>query len=133
MRDQARLLRAHGADEAAQTLAAGEDPPADPIAAVAELDGLAIPDQTDPPFRLHPWRGKGDKIARATGARQASSTGRLRMLGTHEVLERQAARWQPGQQSPDRMDALVNGYERIMALIGSRGSVAVPGQTTPAR
>ena len=29
--------------------------------------------------------------------------------------------WQPGQGSPDRVDAMVNGYEHIMATVGATG------------
>lgn len=86
-----------------------------------------IPDQDQIPFLIHPHRGKGDKVARSIGARQAASTGRLRMVGTHPELETQAATWQVGQDSPDRVDALSNGYNRLMELIGQPSSIAVPG------
>ena len=91
-----------------------------------DLSGIAVPDQDDPPFVIKPWRAKGDKTARAAGTRQAASTGRLRMVGTHPKLETQAATWQQGQTSPDRLDALVNGFERCMQLVGSRSIIAVP-------
>ncbi|WP_156119423.1 hypothetical protein [Corynebacterium humireducens] len=110
------------------TYAAQEDRPTDPLAALRQVDGIAVPDQTDPPFRIHPWRAKGDKVARAAGTRQASATGRLRMVGSHPELEEQATRWLPGQDSPDRMDALVNGFERCMQLVGSQSEIATPGQ-----
>lgn len=76
---------------------------------------------TDPPFRVVPWRAPGDKVARAAGARQGVETGRLRLAGTFPVLETQAVTWQPGQGSPDRVDAMVNGYEHIMATVGATG------------
>lgn len=76
---------------------------------------------SDPPFRIVPWRAPGDKVARAAGARQGVETGRLRMAGKFTVLETQAVTWQPGQGSPDRLDAMVNGYEHINGLIGATG------------
>lgn len=132
IRDQARLLRDCRGDreEAALLLAAQEEAPPDPIAALAELDGIIIPDLTDPPFLIRGYRGKGDKVARATGARQASSTGRLRIVGALPALERQAVTWQQGQKSPDRMDAAVNAYERVVALIGGRSVVLNPVDRT---
>lgn len=92
-----------------------------------QLAGLQIPDQIEPPFRIHGHRGSGDKIARASGARQAASTGRLAILGSLPMLERQAVTWQQGQNSPDRMDAAVNGYERMMQLRGEKSVISVPG------
>lgn len=110
-------------------MGAEEDGPATPTDAMillAELDGITVPDQTDMPLRIHPGRWKGDKIARATGARQAASTGRLRIAGTLPVLEKQAVHWQQGQHSPDRMDAAVNAYNRLCELIGAETVIASP-------
>lgn len=135
VRDQARLLRASGGDVdvAAGFLGAEEDSPDDPVQALSELSGIVVPDVVEPPFTIHPYRGKGDKVARATGARQAASTGRLRIVGTLTTLERQAVTWQQGQSSPDRMDAAVNGYERVIQMIGGRSVIASPAdvQATP--
>lgn len=85
-----------------------------------------MPTENRMPFRLVPWRARGDKVARAAGARQSVTTGRLRMVGTHSVLERQAVTWQPGQGSPDRVDAMVNGHDHIVSLFGRPSSIAVP-------
>lgn len=92
VRDEARLLRkANGSIEAATVAyAMSEDRPADPMQALLDVQALAVPDQTDPPFLIKLWRGKGDKVARASGTRQAASTGRLRMVGAHPELEAQA-------------------------------------------
>lgn len=130
IRDEARLLRRHSGDLAAAALSYSqqEDAPVDPLAALRDIDGIPVPDQTDAPFRIHPWRAKGDKVARAAGTRQAAATGRLRMVGTHPTLESQATTWQAGQDSPDRMDALVNGFERGMQLVGGQSQIATPGQ-----
>ena len=95
------------------------------------LDGVMVPDTDDPPFVIHPYRGRGDKVARAAGARQAASTGRLAVVGTLSELERQAVRWQQGMSSPDRMDAAVNAYERLMELIGGESVIASPYSTPP--
>lgn len=132
IRDEARLIRAAGGDLeiAATAMATLEDAPADPLGMLRQLDGLNVPDQTDPPFRLHAYRGKGDKAARATGSRQASSTGRLRIVGTLTVLENQATTWQLGQNSPDRMDAAVNAYNRLCDLTGHVSTIVTPGQAT---
>lgn len=130
IRDEARLLRRHSGDLAAAALSYSqqEDAPVDPLAALRDIDGIPVPDQKDPPFRIRPWRAKGDKVARAAGTRQAAATGRLRMVGTHATLESQATTWQTGQDSPDRMDALVNGFERGMQLVGGQSEIATPGQ-----
>ena len=130
IRNQARLLRAAAGNVeiAAAVLAGSEDAPADPLAAIREVDGVPVPDVTDPPFTIHPFRGKGDKTVRATGSRQAVSTGRLRVVGTLLELESQAVTWQLGQKSPDRMDAAVNGYERIIQLIGGQSLVVTPAE-----
>ena len=139
VRDQARILRhfhARVGPENAHALAVeylsqSEDAPADLADQLLELEGVAVPDQTTPPFLIHPHRGKGDKTARATGARQAASTGKLRMVGTHPEFESQATTWQAGQPSPDRMDAVVNGYNRLQELGGTSG-IAIPSNDQPA-
>lgn len=128
VRKESLLLREHGGDVAAAATVYAEDEnaPEDTLSALNEVDGVRVPDQSSSPFRIQPWRAPGDKVARSTGTRQASSTGRLRMVGRHLDLERQATRWQPGQDSPDRMDALVNGFERLMQLVGRESQIATP-------
>jgi len=130
VRREAQALRAAGGDytAAAAAVSGWPDAPEDPAAHLADLAGLVVPDQDAPPFRIHPHRGKGDKVARAAGTRQAVSTGRLRLVGTFPTLEAQASQWQQGHKdSPDRMDALVHGYERVVSLSGSPAVIAVPG------
>lgn len=130
IRDEARLLRNHGGDltVAGPAYATQEGAPSNAVGALRDVQTLAVPDHTDPPFRIRPWRAKGDKTARAAGTRQAASVGRLRIVGTLPELESQAIAWQQGQSSPDRMDALVNGFERCMQLVGAEAQIATPAQ-----
>lgn len=80
-----------------------------------------------PPYRLTGHRAKGSKRVRATQAQQAAEVGRLRMLGWHEKFEDQACGWmETDTESPDRMDALTNGYNEIRKLIGVSVSLAAP-------
>lgn len=136
IRDQQRLINAAAGsvEIAAAVLGSLPDAPTDPLAVLKELDGLNIPAELDdPPFQITPWRGgKGDKVARATGSRQASSTGRLRIVGSLKVLENQATTWQLGQDSPDRMDAAVNLYERLTQLVGASSVIATPQEAAAA-
>lgn len=133
VRDEARLLRAEGTfDAAVQAYTGQEDAPVDPMQALLDVDAVPVPDQAAAPFLIRLWRGKGDKVARASGARQAASTGRLRMVGAHPELESQACRWLPGQDSPDRMDAMTQGYERAVQMVGGQAQIAAPVTTTPA-
>ena len=119
-----KLYRAEGSDReraARAYVAAGHT--GDPVAAMRDAEAAApfMTSMDTPPYRVVPWRAPGDKVARAAGARQGVETGRLRMAGTFPLLEQQAAAWQPGQGSPDRVDAMVNGYEHISSLIGATG------------
>ncbi len=124
LRDQVRVLDENGGDaiEAAQAYhdSGFTGNPLSVMQDAAEF-GHLVRGHVDAPYRVVPWRAPGDKVARAAGARQAAETGRLRMAGTFPVLETQAVTWQPGQGSPDRVDAMVNGYEHIAALIGLTG------------
>ena len=128
---QAALLRKHGLDTlkaAAEYKEGGaQGDPLSPMQFTLDIIDL-VPDRVEnPPFRLVPWRKKGDKVARAAGARQSVTTGGLRMVGHHPVLETQAVTWQPGQGSPDRVDALVNGHDYIKQVLGQQAEVSFPG------
>lgn len=127
---QARLLRECGGD----TVAAAErwhmeGQPGDTLTPMQRtLEILDMMPETDHmPFRLVPWRKRGDKVARAAGARQSVTIGRLRMIGTHAVLERQGVSWQPGEGSPDRVDAMVNGHDFILGEMGRPAEISFPG------
>ena len=124
----ARLLAANGGDQslAAAALASGPRPPANALEAVSEVAGLRVP--ASRPFRVTPWKGRGNAEARAAGARQATSTGRLRVAGVLPLLEEQASTWQTGQHCPDRVAAAVIVYERLVSMLGEEAVVAVPRQ-----
>lgn len=126
----AELLRRHGRDALAAAEAwTAEGHVGDALTPMQETLALLdkVPDNGIPPYRVVPWRARGDKVARAAGARQSVTTGRLRMLGSHPVLERQMVTWQPGQGSPDRVDAMVNGHDHIMGQLNRPVGFAVPG------
>lgn len=126
---QAALLRAHDHDVlVAAELWHAEGHEGDSLTPMQDTLELLdrIPDGREAPYRLVPWRKRGDKVARAAGARQSVTTGRLRMIGTHPVLERQMVTWQVGQGSPDRVDAMVNGHDHIMSVISQPVSIALP-------
>lgn len=59
------------------------------------------------PF-LEPITATGTKQLRMQLAAPMFETGRAVMVGTHRQLEHQAATWQVGQDSPDRVDAMVH-------------------------
>ena len=128
VRAEAQLLARHSGDidSAVSEYLTWETRPDDVRSALAEVADVRVPDQLDPPFRINAWRARGDKTARAAGTRQAASTGRLRMQGTFAQLEHQAVTWQQGQSSPDRVDALVQAYERAMKLINAEADIAIP-------
>lgn len=128
----AGLLREHGdVSRAAAALASGPRSPASPRAAVDEVAGLRVPAAM--PFRVVPWKGKGNSEARAAGARQATSTGRLRTVDGLTLLEEAASTWQSGQHCPDRVVAGVIAYERLVGLLGDESVVAVPREPSRSR
>jgi len=51
---------------------------------------------------------KGTKQERMLWVAPMFETGRACMVGTHPKLEHEAATWQPGQDSPDRVDAMTH-------------------------
>lgn len=134
VRNEAMLLRSHDGDvEAAARVYAERDyAPADPLTALRQVAEVHVPEGADAPFRVQPWRAPGDKVARSVGARQGAATGRLRMVGRHVELEKQAVTWQPGQGSPDRVDALANGHDRLRQMVGMGTQISTPvgGKTT---
>lgn len=69
--------------------------------------------------RMRPLSAKGDKAFRASPVAQAYRERRVRHARSLPALEDQLLRWQPGQASPDRMDALVHA---VTDLLGDTGS-----------
>lgn len=84
------------------------------------------------PFAIHPWREKGDDVARSSFLRQETETGRTRMVGASmAVMEEQAATWQAGQHQPDRVSAVVVAHSRLARLRGGGGGLASPTRPSP--
>lgn len=67
---------------------------------------------------------RGSKTARMLLVAPAFETGRMVMVGRHQVVEHQASVWQEGQDSPDRVDALVH----LAALLTGISGVASLGR-----
>lgn len=116
-----RFIRRHRNDVAAASAAMPEA--ADRF---YDLMGLSASGGDSPPFRVTGYRGKGDKVARAAGSRQATETGRMFIVGALPGLERQMTTWQLGQSSPDRVDAMVHGFNRLTELLGQSSHIATP-------
>lgn len=126
---QATILREHDHDVlVAAELWHAEGNPGDALAAMQSTLSVIdrIPEDGRQPFRLAPWRKKGDKTARAAATRQSVTTGNLRIVGSLPVLERQMVTWQVGQGSPDRVDALVNGHDYLQSIISAPVDMALP-------
>lgn len=112
---------------------AGQREEADPEAVAEALEQLAelTPERlrrilTAPssgPAALRPVQATVGKRTRATPVATAFETGRAALVGAFPDLEAQATTWQEGQDSPDRMDALVWLMTDLLA--------AQPAGTTP--
>ncbi|SHL47568.1 hypothetical protein SAMN05443637_13067 [Pseudonocardia thermophila] len=74
--------------------------------------------------RLKELIARGSKQARMLLVAPAWETGRMVMVGRHKVLEHQASTWQEGQDSPDRVDAMVH----LAALLTGTAGVATLGR-----
>lgn len=86
------------------------------------VEGVRVPAVR--PFVVSPWKGSGNALVRSTGLRNATATGRCRVLGLRcSTMEHQAARWQEGQHCPDRIAAATIAFD---ALAGT-GVAAVGG------
>ena len=71
---------------------------------------------------VHATRGK---VTRAEPVAQLARQGRVRHVGVHDTLEAQLTTWEPGHESPGRLDALVWGVTDLIPGIGD------PIETTP--
>jgi len=81
---------------------------------------------------------KGSKQVRMMLVAPMFETGRAVMVGKHKQLEHTASVWQPGQDSPDRVDAMVHACSYLAGLsTGSLGRAAggdrVPTSSTSVR
>ncbi|QOV97171.1 terminase large subunit domain-containing protein [Rhodococcus pyridinivorans] len=78
-------------------------------------------------LKVHPWRGKGDAVARSALLRQAVEVGTCRVV-TDEMttLVEQAVTWQQGQHQPDRVAAAIIAHDRLIARGGRTSSLGNP-------
>ncbi|MGW5147552.1 terminase large subunit domain-containing protein [Rhodococcus koreensis] len=76
------------------------------------VEGVRIPPER--PFRIAPWTGSGNAVARSAGLRQGVSTGRCRVVGYRlATMEHQAISWQNGQHQPDRVAAATICWDHL--------------------
>ena len=68
----------------------------------------------DPMVAIHPVHASRGKYTRAEPVSALSEQGRLHFVGTFPALEDQCCEWEPGSESPDRMDAMVWGVTDMM-------------------
>ncbi len=118
---RARLSRADDSSEARQQVAT----------ALIEIAGdvdkiLAIPEAGP---RLRPVIAKGAKQLRMQLAAPMFETGRAVLVGRFPQLEHTASIWQPGQDSPDRVDAMVHAVNLLAG--GSAGSLSRTSERVP--
>lgn len=91
------------------------------------------------PFRIVSVHASRGKITRAEPVSRRYEAGRVHHVGSFPALEQQQTTWQPGQPSPDRMDALVWLIERLLAGVGRArtasptGAAQVPTRTARTR
>lgn len=89
------------------------------------VEGVRVPARC--PYLVSPWKGRGNALVRSTGLRNATSTGRCRVVGFRlSTLEAQATRWQEGQHQPDRVAAATIAFDvlapaRPTGLAGGAG------------
>lgn len=104
---------------------------------VDDFGGILALGQTGP--RVKPLVAKGSKTARMLLVAPTFETGRMCMVGRHATAEHQAAVWQEGQESPDRVDtmvhlaALLTGISGVASLSRADGGARVPTSSTGIR
>jgi hypothetical protein len=140
---EAKALRHTGGDvdAAVQRVARPDDSPdaRDEIrGALAEIVGdvdaiLALPSSGP---RLVPIVARGSKQQRMQLAAPMFETGRAVMVGRHAKVEHQLTTWQPGQDSPDRADAVIHAAQLLDAMPAAglgRATDRVPTSSTGIR
>jgi hypothetical protein len=99
---------------------------------VGDVDGILDFGQSGP--RIKRIVAKGTKQARMLLVSPTFETGRMVMVGRHGPLEHQAATWQEGQDSPDRVDAMVHLAALLTGISGvatlSRAEERIPTNST---
>lgn len=75
-----------------------------------------------PVKKVYSVRGK---MLRAEPVAAMAEQGRVHHVGTFDALEDQMVQWVPGNQSPDRLDALVHGFTKVL-LGGGAAEAFVP-------
>jgi hypothetical protein len=102
---------------------------------VDDVVGILGFGQTGP--RIKGITAKGTKTARMLLVAPTFETGRMVLVGRHGVFEHQAATWQEGQDSPDRVDAGVHLTALLLGVSGvaslSRADERVPTTSTGLR
>lgn len=141
---QARALHAVGGDpEAAVERLLRPDDGAATVERVqlevAELvdDYPAVLDMGETGPRLKPVTARGTKQVRMLLVAPAFETGRVCVVGRLPALEHQAAVWQEGQDSPDRVDAAVHLAQLLTSTSGiaslGRAEDRIPTRSTSPR
>lgn len=115
----AAVERLVGADESPEVR---EQVAAELAEITGDVDAVLALGQSGP--RLQPIRPEGSKQARMLLIASAFETGRVCLVGRFPALEFQAVTWQEGQDSPDRVDALVY----LAALLTGTSGVASLGR-----
>lgn len=113
----AALARLARADDTADTTAAVDAQLAD--LTTVDVAGIVAVGSTGP--RLHKITAKGSKQSRMLWAAPLLETGRVVLVGRHPKLEHQATTWQPGMDSPDRVDAMVHACALATTSLSSLG------------
>lgn len=84
------------------------------------VEEVRVPERR--PFHITPWKASGNALVRSTGLRNATSTGRCRVVGLKlATMEAKAIRWQETQHQPDRVAAATIAYD----VLGGSGEVAL--------
>lgn len=74
----------------------------------------------DPTISFRAVHASRGKLIRAEPVASLYEQGRVRHVGTYPALEDQMCEWMPGDESPDRMDALVWAVTDLTARAGGR-------------
>lgn len=124
----ARLVRAEDGEPARNTIRAQ-------LAELTEDDVAEVLGMGPVGPAVHTITARGSKELRMQLVAPTFETGRAVLVGRFPKLEHQAATWQVGQDSPDRVDAMVHAVTDLLGM-SAPASATRPGRTTrriPAR